>query len=436
MNTISQLANSNKTLTYKETYTTPSSSYVVRRSLDKIVPQTGSSDYTPESTSRIAWRVPAGQFLDVNDLFFSFKMKANMVVDGVALTPTTPGGNTLGWQGSHTLFERMTITCGGVVVEDIQNINVLEQLIHKTTDTSDYVNSPIGKIQGLTPVDNTGDGIADLLEATEYIFKPKTSGILTNDLMLPTPYLPEIIIELYLTKGQTVFAALTEDDADPNPKPKPLTSISYTLSDVALNAPYVEFDKDFITGFEASLQKNPLNYHFNTFSCFTQTVSNASDIAIGSFRTDIKSLFTVLRNNSTISGYHLDSFHFQREGVESYQVSLGTAKYPLEQVSVGEKQLAKNIVYNTQALSNLRQNENSGAMNCPRGTYGEELFMIGLDLSNSEALLGGIDSTLTFGSPLMLQVKGSTISACHMNSFVHYGSVLTILPDRSIVCTF
>ena len=433
MNTISQLANSNKSLTARETYTTPSSSYVVRRSLDKIIPQTGSSDYTPESTSRIAWRVPAGSFLDVNDLFFSFKMKAKMVVDDVVLTPTVPGKSTLDWNGAHTLFERMTITCGGVVVEDIQNINVLEQLIHKATDTADYVNSPIGKIQGLKPADGLGDGIADLLEATEYIFKPKTSGILTNDLMLPTPYLPEIVIELYLAKAPIVFKAVPIKNDDSSGT---LTSIGYTLSDVALNAPYVEFDKDFITGFEASLQKNPLNYHFNTFSCFTQTVSNSSDVAIGSFRTDIKSLFTVLRNNTYINDPSLESFNFIRENVESYQVSLGTAKYPLEQVSVGEKQLAKNIVYATQALSNLRQNAYAGAMNCGRGAYGTDLFMIGLDLSNSEALLGGIDSTLTFGSPLMLQVKGTSINQCHMNSFVHYGSVLTILPDRSIVCTF
>jgi hypothetical protein len=433
MNTITALANSNKTLTYKETYTTPSSSYVVRRSLDKIVPQTGSSDYTPQSTSRIAWRLPAGSFVDVNDLFFSFKLKATATTNtGATAAQIVANSNLLMvWNGSHTLFERMTITCGGVVIEDINNLNVLEQLIHKSTDTDDFVRSPYGEIQGLTY--NSGVGISKerlLTKTTEFIFKPKASGILTNDLMLPTPYLPEIIIELYLAKGEYAF---TMASIDPNIT---FESINYTLSDVALNAPYVEFDKDFITGFEASLQKNPLNYHFNTFSCFTQSVNNSSDIAIGSFRTDIKSLFAVCRNKTNISDINKDTFTFARENIEAYQVSLGTAKYPLEQVNVNDDQYAKNLVYNSQALANLKQNHYHTGMNCGRHTYGLEHFFIGLDLSNSDALLGGIDSTLTFGSPLMLQVKGANINSCHMDAFIHYGSILTIMPDRSIVCTF
>ena len=432
MNTIAQLSNSNKTLCQKESYTSPSSSYVQRRVLDRITPSTGSSNYTPNSTSRISWRLPAGSYMDPNDSFFSFFLKVDATLAGA--DQAGEADSLVSWHGAHTLFERMTITIGGVVVEDINNLNVLEQMIHMACDDKSMTSTPIGYAQGLkdtqhrSATDQATMEIAkseQLKTGCEFIFKPLASGILTNDKLLPLPYLPEVHIDLYLAPTSIPFQ-YTNAAAG-------LKTLNYTLSDVSLHVPYVEFDKTFIGGFEASLQKSPLNYHFNTFSNFVSTITNSADIAIGSFRTDIKSLFTTVRTSSELA-MELDSFQYKRRGIESYQLSLGSQKYPLAPIQVEATKNAVCLAYTTQALSNLKSFNNMN-LDYQDWTTGET-FIVGVDMSSSDSVLGGVDSSLTFGSPLLLAIKGNGINKAHSDTFVHYGSILSILPDRSIVCTF
>lgn len=419
MNSIQALANDNKTLTFKEAYVSPNASYVSKRQLDKVIPLTGSSAYTPESTSRITWRLPAGQFVDMNDIFFTFNLKLKEVKlsDG-----TDAPIKQIDFVGTHALFNRMTITVGGVVVEDINNMDVIEQILHCGTDPFEWMDNASGYYQGLNRT--SGAYTTGIKNGMQFMFKPKASGILTNDLLLPAPYLPEVIIELYLNKGQSVFkldATLTGTQT--------IASCSYQLSDVAMNVPFVEFDNTFRKGFEESLQKQPLNYQFNTFSNFTQNLTGTADVAVGAFRTDIKSIFAVTRNPGSTVGFDKNNYEFDRNGITSYQVSLGTAKYPLESVKVDDNRLATSFAYLTQAVSNTTKNSPYSSTNIA-GKH----FIIGLDLSNSKSSLGGVDSTLTFGSPLLFNVQNP--ATCMLDAFVHYGSILTIMPDRSVVCTF
>eukprot|EP00121_Abeoforma_whisleri_P005753 Awhi_evm1s5220 len=261
MNVMELLLNNQKTITYKSGYEAPTSSYIVRRNKTRVIPLTGSSNYTPTSTRRISWRLPS-EWSDMNDLFFTFKLRNTS-------TGTPTGVELQG--GSHIPFQRLRITIGGVVAEDINNINVLEQLIHKTTGNDDLVNCPLGKASGYTTKDGTGKLSKTELDAGyELVWKPKVSGILSNDKILPLPYMPECVIELYLDDSVNVLK-LTGGT----------TPVSqYELSDVHLNIDTVEYDSDFVQAFESSLNNSPLNYYFTTFSNFNQTITGNTDMTI------------------------------------------------------------------------------------------------------------------------------------------------------------
>eukprot|EP00121_Abeoforma_whisleri_P001270 Awhi_evm6s1128 len=291
------LLNSQKTITYKSGYEAPSSSYIVRRNKTRVIPLTGSSTYTPKTTRRISWRLPA-EWTDMNDLFFTFKLKEK----------TTGAPTTIVLQGgAHALFQRLRITIGGVVAEDINNINVLEQLIHKTTGNDDLVNSPLGKIAGYSPARGEVTDViskAELTAGFELCWKPKVSGILSNDKILPLPYLPECVIELYLSDVNDVL----QITGGTTP------TVDYEISDVSLNCDTIEYDSEFVQAFESSLNNSPLNYYFTTFNNFNQSVSSSTDMTIGSFRTDIKSIFAVARDNTKISSPNDSSYEFIRAG--------------------------------------------------------------------------------------------------------------------------
>eukprot|EP00122_Pirum_gemmata_P009443 Pgem_evm8s8721 len=371
MNIMESLINDQKTISYREGYEAPGSTYIVKRNKQRIVPLTGSSQYTPNSTRRISWRVPIDPSTGTAPTKYSF-------------------------QGSHTPFQRLRITCGGVVMEDIQGVNVLEHLVHLTTGNDDLVNCPIGKTQGLNPKagavagsSHTADfdwttDIGPASNGYEFCWKPRVSGVLSNDKILPLPYCPELVIELYLDDATNVV--LTDQG-----------SCSYQVDDVKLNCDTVEFDSEYVSAFEASLNNSPMNWYFTTFSNFQQTVDGTSDVVIGSFRTDLKGVYSVFRENTDIGSQQATSYKFKRNGVSEYQLSLGSMKLPLEPCSCSSAaEQARSLTLYTQCLANIR--DNSLGMNIKYEDWAKDTdaygcWAIGLDMTVADAQLGGLSST-------------------------------------------
>lgn len=436
MNTISQLQSEQKTLTYKESFTTPTSTHVVKRLKNKVLPISGQT-FGPSTTRKIAFRLPA-EWLDPNDMFLKFKFLIKSTVLGDAAIIDT---KDIVFNGSYQPFENMRITVGGVVLEDIHNLNVLEHIIHKSTGNDDYVNSPLGRAQGyrscrndaaaniaLTPYyTETGGGM-------EMIFKPRCSGLFNSSTVVPLPYLPEVVIEFQLADANTVINL--------GETPGTTGIITYELSDVSLQTDNLEYSQEFVNGFEASLASKPLNYYIQTFNSNNQSITGPTNVAIGQFRSDLKSVFAVFRNASNINDITKDSFHCGRNGINGYQLSLGSLRVNQDEVknelnyAGNQWEQANHLAYYSQTISNLQ--DTSLGMNMNYNDWGSDssdgFWAIGVDLTVADAQIGGISSVETFGSPLVLDIKGA--NASQGTFYVQYGSVLTINADRSVVITY
>eukprot|EP00121_Abeoforma_whisleri_P012568 Awhi_evm1s11602 len=257
------LANEQKTLGYRESFTAPDSSFILRRNKHKIIPISGSSTYSYEGTNRISFRIPA-LWLDGNDSYFRFIIKGSDLT-GASSVGFGPNGT------SASPFQRLRVTLGGVVVSDINNINCIENLITRLSSNDDYSNGPLGRVQGIAPTNTNNADVGttqttDFTNGVEMIFKPKSCNFLGNDHYLPLPYLPECVVELTLANPKEVLTC-----------PGGTGTPSYEISDCTYNIDTVEMDAFYTQSFEMSLASKPLNFYFTTFTNFSTTIAGTSD---------------------------------------------------------------------------------------------------------------------------------------------------------------
>ncbi|KNC76617.1 hypothetical protein SARC_10891 [Sphaeroforma arctica JP610] len=251
-NIFSMLMIDQKTITPRNSYATPGSSFITRHNKSKVVPLSGSGPYCPGSNRKIRFRLPA-EWTDMNDSFTSFTLQI--------------GGTALGLSASHNSvipFNRMRIICGGTVLEDIQDINVIETLLARSTNSTNLIAGPYGRITGqsVAAASKIIAPATDAVAGDQYIFRPKISGILTNDLIIPQPFMPEVMIELHLENNAVVLMGTVENASD---------SV-YQISDVAYNTHTIEYSSDFIDAFESSLADHPLHYYYTIASHFNQNI--------------------------------------------------------------------------------------------------------------------------------------------------------------------
>ncbi len=439
-NIIQQLMSEQKTLTRKETYSTPKSNVATRRLKNKVIPIAGQT-FSPTSTRKIQFRLPA-EFLDNAESFLSFNLKF-LNATGADLT-----NEEFNFEGSHALFSNMRILVGGCVLEDINDLNVLESIIWKSCGNADYVDSPLGSAQGLTYCKATADEKKTmskrLRDGSEFIFRPRSSGFFQSMCCWPLPYMSEIIIELSLADSAQVIHKTEGVVSD----------FTYQITNTQLNIENLEYSGEFIRDFESSLSQSPLHLYIRTFNAFNQSLGGgATDLTIGQFRTNLLSMFAVCRNETGINSFTKDSFKCIQNAIDSYQLSLGSLRINQDIVSnsLEPYNQARHLTYYTQAVGSLY--DSSGGMNIPATLialtadtpakvdtdnckgWGYDYWGVGVDMEIADAELGGIDSTATLGSPLVLSLRGS-VGQARNTSFTMYGSVLTLHNDRSITITF
>eukprot|EP00121_Abeoforma_whisleri_P012882 Awhi_evm1s11891 len=196
-------------------------------------------------------------------------------------------------------------------------------------------------------------------------------------------------------------------------------------------------DAFYTQSFEMSLASKPLNFYFTTLTNFSTTIAGTSDVTVGSFRQDIKSILNCFRNQTSINDAKVDSFKFLHSGIEQYQLNLGSLNVPQHYVQnslTPVYQQGEVLSLLTQTLSSLHD-QNLG-MNIKYQDFGDAIWALGLDLSRDNSAIGGLNSTLTLGSPLVLSLKGSNIANSKMDTFIQFGSVLTVNANREIVVSF
>ncbi len=419
-----------KTITHKESYSKPTTGHATRRLKNKILPMSG-QNFSPKTNRKLQFRLPA-EWLDNAESFLSFVVKhKNADGSNTAIT------DKFSINGAYQYFQSMRILVGGVVLEDIQNLDLIEHIVHTSCDNDDYVNGPLGMAQGLKSCRwaalPDGPELVDvskrLIEGTEFIFKPKSSGWFNTSLVTPLPYMPEVILEF--TLQDDILAINSNGGA---------TTYTYEISEVALNIENVEYSQDFVNGFESSLSNTPLQLYFQTCNAFNQAITGGStDLTIGQFRSNLISMLSVYREQSVLN-QKTDSLKCGRNGITDYQLSLGSLRINQDYVSnsITPYKQARHLAYYTQCLSSI--SDGSLGMNVlPTDTtnskgWSYDYWGIGVDMEVSNTQLGGIDSTITLGAPLVLAIKNAGAST--NTSFTFYGCVCTLSQDRSISITF
>jgi len=118
----------------------------------KITPKNNASQYASSATIRFEF--PSSGYLNPNTTYFAFNVKAN--VTGGSFTHGT-GGTLIDYGGFEfqnniqSIFKRVVVKYGSLVLEDIQDFHVLQRMLTEITTPSGSHNSPHSMYQGLGP---------------------------------------------------------------------------------------------------------------------------------------------------------------------------------------------------------------------------------------------------------------------------------------------
>ena len=161
-----------------------------KRRTVRLVPQTGTGEYTPTGTNIIRLDIPPSLgFLDTQNSYLRFRIKidTDKVIDGTK--PCFMDRSAMSWCDR---FE--VISNNGSVLESIHDYNLLVNLLHKATSPDDY-RLTAGKM-----LDNQGSRVERMgnlasVEGRQYCCGLDASGIFGGN----TKYLPCQFIQGALT---------------------------------------------------------------------------------------------------------------------------------------------------------------------------------------------------------------------------------------------
>lgn len=297
------------------------------------------------------------------------------------------------------------------------------------------------------------------------------SGFLESRRYLPLRFMPPVEIELTLSdfarshvwqpqrQGPAVAVNIKPKalstgislDLPPVPINAPagqsLSQVSYEITDINYMAEMLEFDETFYQAFELSLAQG-VTIPYTTFTNHAYAHSgNSSDIQIAERVRSAKSLFAVMRRNNDLAYPAYPKFMFSQNGLESYQVKVGTQYFPMQPVECtvpGNVALpgAGSDLYNGTRLLELSKcisamADTTHAMTVHIDNH-QSQFVLGIDLDREFNRLSGLDTTK--GLPLYLTLKHNTAQgggtllgkACALNVFVHYDMFVDLFPGEVI----
>ena len=247
-----------------------------------------STAYSPSSLNKIVWKLPCYSqcFLDNSRSFISFNAKLT--------GQTVNSGNTGVFGNGLPIFERVVVKTsdGGLVIEDITDLNVLQRLFTITSAEEDY-----GVHRGVYGTDDAPVAVGNLMIPTAsgvvYTFQ-MNHGILGKDLssylpvfMMGTTYC--IDLELYLAPATS---ALKEYGS-------PSSDMSYTINNPVYNLCLLRMDSGLCAKFN-EIACNPserISLPFTTFRNHVSTLTSQNNtVHIHESGTNLKRIWSVFTN--------------------------------------------------------------------------------------------------------------------------------------------
>ena len=314
----------------------------------KILPANANSTYSPTSGNRIIFNVPAyaKAFINPQRTYLSFNIKKTGTAADSRLVDGVP------W------VDRITLKCGTVMVEDIQNYALLERMesLYETEDHNlsrawiegDY-SSVLRKYTG-----GSGAMAETILDkaiteqaAGRAYTKPLLSGVIGKNQQFYVPVgmlggsSQSIQMELFLAPNNQVVTRNTSVTDSPG----------YELSEVALFLECVELPERAIKIFNSAvLGGGTVKLPYKTHRSFQQHIPSGQthiDFNIVENSKDCEKVMVALRQQSKVSGYTTADVNGETEDcfalrggensgtvLSKYQFRYGTEQFPPAPVEV------------------------------------------------------------------------------------------------------
>ena len=321
----------------------------VKSSSVKILPANANSTYSPTSGNRIVFNIPAyaKAFINPQRTYLSYTIKKT----GTAADSRLVDGNP--W------IDRITLKCGTVMVEDIQNYALLERM-ESLYETEDHNLSRAwieGDYSSVLRKYTAGSGaMAETIlnkaiteqAATRAYTKPLLSGVIGKNQQFYVPVgmlnasgSQAIQLEIFLAPNNQVVTRNTSVTDSPG----------YELSEVALYLEVVELPERAVKIFNSAvLGGGTVKLPYKTVRSFQQHIPSGQthiDFNIVENSKDCEKVMVALRQQSKVSGYTTADVNgatedcFALRGGENsgtvlskYQFRYGTEQFPPAPVEV------------------------------------------------------------------------------------------------------
>lgn len=466
---------------------------IAGRSHVEISPKYG-GDYKPGDIIRL--EVPAQAYLDPNEFYIHMRtqiyagagnqtgLDTTLPQQFQEINPKTGSTRATGRlatcqfvPGIQSVFSRVRLLAGSVVLEDIQDYPTLYRMLLETTsdkgwregdgflnegvyDPTDFeqrvTNANFHAIRSTFGTDNQGH---------VYAFRP-LFGLLAAGKYIPLKYMGQLTIELYLENQQEVLwsttsvignAATTRNmfhsvapigtfpdksvDASASAMSAHSTTAAavvdypnatYTVHDVRMHVPFVHPIESFDQAMMRQIEAGEVSIFHSSWSAHTRQIPAPTKTSL-SFQEralSLKGALSCMRNSKSIRAIDED-FSFPANGIQEYQWKLGSEYIPAQPINClngGSRALAelrKGLgLYGDDDAQNMLTEENFLPVEIPNQ----------LDTINFSELRRGASQPGSFFMALDLEKSSGQASGFDSAaSSVDIELLMTLTPHRTVV---
>lgn len=152
----------NEVVPYNAVYDFPSQATRSTKRTIKITPKNAASSYVSGSTIRFEF--PASGYLNPTTTYLSFNARSQIVSGAFAAGTTNLGG--FAFQNNiASIFRRVRVLYGSLVLEDIQDYNILQRMFTEVLLPSGYAQGKVGIYQGIANMANTQKEQKDVIQS-------------------------------------------------------------------------------------------------------------------------------------------------------------------------------------------------------------------------------------------------------------------------------
>jgi len=152
----------NEVVPYNAVYDFPSQATRSTKRTIKITPKNSASSYVSGSTIRFEF--PASGYLNPTTTYLGFNARAQIVSGAFTAGDTNRGGFAF-QQNIASIFRRVRVLYGSLVLEDIQDFNILQRMFTEVLLPSGYSQGKAGMYQGIANLSNTQNAMVNAIQS-------------------------------------------------------------------------------------------------------------------------------------------------------------------------------------------------------------------------------------------------------------------------------